>query len=91
MYIICVRRRSFLANYFASAPRKKTKTPKGLYPVTVLQGGGVSRVVISGIRTSGGLLIRFARPFVRVDDDAVAAATEEAVASNRLRCSARYV
>jgi len=39
--IICVQRRSFLANHFASAPprKKEQKTPKGLNAVTVRGGG----------------------------------------------------
>lgn len=53
---------AFLANYLA---RPKNGSVEGLAPRPGVVGDGV----ISGIQTSGGLLIRFARPFDR--DDAV--------------------
>lgn len=53
---------AFLANYLA---RPKNGSVEGLAPRLGVAGGRV----ISGIQTSGGLLIRFVRPFDR--DDAV--------------------
>lgn len=62
--IICVQL-VFGEPFRECAPKKKkTNTPKGFNAVTVW-GGSAQGVVISGIQTSGGLLIRFARLFGR--------------------------
>jgi len=71
IYYACSAAR-FWRNVSRTRPEKKLQIPpKGLNAV----GGGAPRVVISGIQTSGGLLIRFARLFGR-DDDAAAVPKE---------------